>query len=252
MSKSKGNVVSPDDFILTYGADTGRVFELFMAPPEKDLEWSDQGVEGAFRFLNRVWRLFQANRRTLAAAPAPSAELSTAGRTFRRTVHETIQRVTTDIEDFHFNTAISALHELVNAMHTFATESLDRVAATERASLLAEAVDTLVRLLAPFAPHLAEELWAQLGHPESVFRASWPAPDPAALEREAVQVVVQVDGRVRTRLVVPPGIAEDRLRIEALADEKVQPWLASREVARVVVVPDRLVNIVTRGAGSPA
>jgi leucyl-tRNA synthetase len=247
MSKSKGNVVSPDDFIMTYGADTGRVFELFMAPPEKDLEWSDQGVEGAFRFLNRVWRFFQANRAAFAGAPPRPADLSAPGRAFRRTVHETIQRVTTDIDDFRFNTAISALHELVNAMHAFATESLDRAAAEERASLLAESVDTLVRLLAPFAPHLAEELWEQLGHRESVFRASWPAADPAALEREAVQVVVQVDGRVRTRLVVSPEIAEDRLRSEALADEKVRPWLRSREVARVVVVPGRLVNIVTRG-----
>ncbi|HEY7600990.1 MAG TPA: leucine--tRNA ligase [Methylomirabilota bacterium] len=252
MSKSKGNVVSPDDFIMTYGADTGRVFELFMAPPEKDLEWSDQGVEGAFRFLNRVWRFFQTNRAAVAGAGARPADLSAAGRAFRRTVHETIQRVTADIEDFHFNTAISALHELVNATHAYATESLDRAAAEERASLLAEAVDTLVRLLAPFAPHLSEELWEQLGHRDSVFRATWPAADPAALEREAVQVVVQVDGRVRARLVVPPEIAEDRLRTEALADEKVQPWLQSREVARVVVVPGRLVNIVTRGTGSPA
>jgi leucyl-tRNA synthetase len=252
MSKSKGNVVSPDDFILTYGADTGRVFELFMAPPEKDLEWSDQGVEGAFRFLNRVWRFFQANRTTLTEGAGRPADLSAAGRAFRRTVHETIQRVTTDIEEFHFNTAISALHELVNAMHAFATESLDRAAATERSSLLTEAVSTLVRLVAPFAPHLSEELWAQLGHPDSVFRASWPAADPAALAREAVQVVVQVDGRVRTHLVVPPEIAEDRLRSEALADDKVRPWLAAREVARVVVVPGRLVNIVTRGTGSAA
>jgi leucyl-tRNA synthetase len=252
MSKSKGNVVSPDDFVMTYGADTGRVFELFMAPPEKDLEWSDQGVEGAFRFLNRVWRFFQANRAAVTAAGSRPSDLSAAGRAFRRTVHETIQRVTADIEDFHFNTAISALHELVNATHSYATESLDRAAAEERASLLAEAVDTLVRLLAPFAPHLAEELWEQLGHRDSVFRASWPAADPAALEREAVQVVVQVDGRVRARLVVPPEIAEDRLRSEALADEKVQPWLRSREVDRVVVVPGRLVNIVTRGTGSPA
>ena len=252
MSKSKGNVVSPDDFIVTYGADTGRVFELFMAPPEKDLEWSDQGVEGAFRFLNRVWRFFQANRPALARAEPRPADLSAPGRAFRRTVHETIQRVTTDIEEFHFNTAISALHELVNATHAYATESLDRAAAEERASLLAEAMEMLVRLLAPFAPHLAEELWEQLGHRDSVFRASWPEADPVALERDAVQVVVQVDGRVRTRLVVSPEIAEDRLRTEALADEKVRPWLKSREIARVVVVPGRLVNIVTRGTGSPA
>jgi leucyl-tRNA synthetase len=251
MSKSKGNVVSPDDFIVTYGADTGRVFELFMAPPEKDLEWSDQGVEGAFRFLNRVWRFFQSHRATLGGVAPRPGDLSAPGRAFRRTVHETIRRVTTDIEEFHFNTAISALHELVNATHVYATESLDRAAAEERASLLTEAIDTLVRLLAPFAPHLAEELWDQLGRRESVFRASWPVADPAALERDAVQVVVQVDGRVRTRLVVPPEIAEDRLRHEALADEKVRPWLQAREVARVVVVPGRLVNIVTRGSGSP-
>jgi leucyl-tRNA synthetase len=252
MSKSKGNVVSPDDFILTYGADTGRVFELFMAPPEKDLEWSDQGVEGAFRFLNRVWRFFQAHRATVLGAPPRPAELSAAGRAFRRTTHETIQRVTNDVEEFRFNTAISALHELMNAMHAFATESLDRVAAGERASLLAEAIETLVLLLAPFAPHLAEELWEQLGRRDSVFRASWPVADPGALEREAVQVVVQVDGRVRTRLLVPPEIAEERLRSQALADERVRPWLQAREVARVVVVPGRLVNIVTRGGGGRA
>jgi leucyl-tRNA synthetase len=223
-----------------------------MAPPEKDLEWSDQGVEGAFRFLNRVWRFFQANRPTLDGVRPEPTDLSAPGRAFRRTVHETIRRVTTDIEEFRFNTAISALHELVNAMHAFATESLDRASAAERASLLAEGLETLVLLLAPFAPHLAEELWEQLGHRDSVFRASWPAADPAALERDAVQVVVQVDGRVRTRLVVPSEIAEDRLRTEALADEKVRPWLEAREVARVVVVPGRLVNIVTRGSGRPA
>ncbi len=248
MSKSKGNVVSPDDFVATYGADTGRVFELFMAPPEKDLEWSDQGVEGAFRFLNRVWRFFQAHRADVAAAPPRPAALSPAGRAFRRTVHETVRRVTTDIEEFRFNTAISALHELVNAMHAFAAESLDRTPGGERASLLGEAIEVLVLLLAPFAPHLAEELWAQLGHAESVFRATWPSADPGALEREAVQVVVQVDGRVRTRILVPPEIEEERLRREALADAKVRPWLAAREVDRVVVVPGRLVNIVTRGA----
>src|SRR5262249_17718676 len=197
-------------------------------------------------------RLSRAIRAAFAGAPGSPAAPRAPGRASRRTVHETIQRVTTDIDDFHFNTAISALHELVNAMHAFATESLDRAAAEERASLLAESIDTLVRLLAPFAPHLAEELWEQLGHRDSVFRASWPAADPTALEREAVQVVVQVDGRVRTRLVVSPEIAEDRLRTEALSDEKVRPWLRSREVARVVVVPGRLVNIVTRGHGNPA
>jgi leucyl-tRNA synthetase len=248
MSKSKGNVVSPDDFIANYGADTARVFELFAAPPEKDLEWSDQGVEGAFRFLNRVWRFVQTHRPAPGPSPAPPADLSAAGRALRRVVHETIRRVTDDIEEFHFNTAISALHELVNAMYAFAPESAERMAAEERRALLGEAIDTLLLLLAPFAPHLVEELWAQGGRPESVFRASWPTPDPSALEREAVQIVVQVDGRVRSRLAVPPDTAAAALEAQALADAKVRPWVETRAVERVVVVPGRLVNIVTRAS----
>ncbi len=248
MSKSKGNVVSPDDFIAMYGADTARLFELFAAPPEKDLEWSDQGVEGAFRFLNRVWRFVQAHRETFLEPPgSPRPLLSEQGRAFRRTIHEAIQRVTTDIEEFHFNTAISALHELVNALHGFAGESLDRMSGEERRWLLGEAVETLLRLLAPFAPHVIEEMWSQLGHPESIFRESWPTADAAALERDAVLIVVQVDGRVRARLAVPPGIAEETLRAQTLADGRVRPWLQTRDVERVVVVPGRLVNIVTRG-----
>ncbi|MGH7322452.1 MAG: leucine--tRNA ligase [Candidatus Rokuibacteriota bacterium] len=248
MSKSKGNVVSPDDFIATYGADTARLFELFAAPPEKDLEWSDQGVEGAFRFVNRVWRFVQAHRETSLERPASRPPLlSEQGRAFRRTIHETIQRVTTDFEEFHFNTAISALHELVNALHGFAGESLDRMSGEERRCLLGEAVETLLLLLAPFAPHVIEEMWSQLGHPESIFREPWPTPDAAALERDAVLIVVQVDGRVRARLAVPPGIAEETLKAQTLADGKVRPWLATRDVERVVVVPGRLVNIVTRG-----
>jgi len=248
MSKSKGNVVSPDEFIATYGADTARIFELFAAPAEKDLEWSDQGVEGAFRFLNRVWRFVQAHRETLTRpVDARPAALSRQGRAFRRVIHETIQRVTNDIEEFHFNTAISAIHELVNALHAFAGDSLDRTAQEERHALLREAVDTLLRLLAPFAPHLIEELWSQLGHADSVFRESWPAADAEALERESIFVVVQVDGRVRTRLTVRPGTGEEALKTQALADGKVRPWLSAREVERVVVVPGRLVNIVTRG-----
>jgi leucyl-tRNA synthetase len=248
MSKSKGNVVSPDDFIANYGADTARVFELFAAPPEKDLEWSDQGVEGAFRFLNRVWRFVQTHRPAPGPSPAPPADLSAAGRALRRVVHETIRRVTDDIEEFHFNTAISALHELVNAMYAFAPESAERMAAEERQALLGEAIDTLLLLLAPFAPHLVEELWAQGGRSESVFRASWPTPDPSALEREAVQIVVQVDGRVRSRLAVPPDTAAAALEAQALADAKVRPWVETRAVERVVVVPGRLVNIVTRAS----
>ena len=248
MSKSKGNVVDPDELIATYGADTARLFSLFAAPPEKDLDWSDQGVEGAFRFLNRVWRLVEAHRDALAPAGGRApADLSPPGRAFRRVIHETIQRVTNDIEDrFHFNTAISAIHELVNALYAFAGESLDHLPSEERRALLREATETLLLLLAPFAPHIVEELWSQIGHADSIFRESWPVADASALERDAVLIVVQVDGRVRSRLAVPPDTAEATLKAQALADVKVQPWLEARDVERVVVVPGRLVNIVTR------
>jgi leucyl-tRNA synthetase len=248
MSKSRGNVVDPDDLIRTFGADTARLFSLFAAPPEKDLEWNDHGVEGCSRFLNRVWRFVLAHLDELRAAGPPAAGPATAvGRTFRRTVHETIVRVTHDIErEFHFNTAVSAIMELVNALQAFDQASADRMPAAERAALLREGVETLLKLLAPFCPHLAEELWERLGHFESVFRERWPEPDPAALVREAVEVVVQVDGRVRARVTVGVDAPEEEVRRRALADERVRAWAPEDRVARIVVVPNRLVNIVTR------
>ncbi len=162
-------------------------------------------------------------------------------------IHETIKRVTDDIEDeFHFNTAISAVMELVNALVAFEQTSMDTMPRQERRALLREAVETLLLLLGPFTPHLAEEFWAQLGHDESLFRHPWPEPDLAALVREDVVIVVQVDGRVRSRLTVGTDATEERVKMLALADQKVRPWLQSRQVDRVVVVPGRLVNIVTR------
>ncbi len=250
MSKSKGNVVDPDELIRTFGADTARLFSLFAAPPEKDLDWNEHGVEGASRFLNRVWRFVHAHLDTLraanggAAATPPSSE---DGRTFRRAIHETIRRVTDDIEhDFHFNTAISAVMELVNALHAFEAASLDRVPGTERSRLLREAVETILLLLGPFCPHVAEELWAQLDPSESLFRHPWPVADPEALRKQVVTVVVQVDGKVRGRLTVDVDAAEERVRELALHDDKVRPWVATRAIDKVVVVPNRLVNIVTR------
>jgi leucyl-tRNA synthetase len=263
MSKSKGNVVSDDYVREKYGADTGRLFELFAAPPEKDLEWNDQGIEGASRFLNRVWRFVIAHLAELGggeapppsappgrsrAATVPTVPTSEEGRAFRRVIHETIQRVTNDIErEFHFNTAIAAIMEMVNALQAFEVASGDgTAAAADRAALMREAVETTLHLLGPFCPHVTEELWSQLGHRESLFKQRWPVADPAALQKTAVTVVVQVDGKVRGRLVVDVDAAEDRVRQLALGDDKVRPWVEQRRVEKVVVVPNRLVNIVTR------
>ncbi len=177
MSKSKGNVVDPDELIRRYGADTARLFSLFAAPPEKDLDWNDRGVEGASRFLNRVWRfvkthLDELRRRRRLRSGGP---LSEPGRVFRRIIHETIHRVTEDIErDFHFNTAISAVMELVNALTEFERASPDGMSRQERAALLREAVETVLLLLGPVCPHVTEELWSALGHEESLFRRPWP------------------------------------------------------------------------------
>jgi leucyl-tRNA synthetase len=247
MSKSKGNVVDPDDLIRTYGADTARLFSLFAAPPEKDLDWNDHGVEGASRFLNRVWRFVVAHAEALQSAERVARPITDAGRAFRRTIHETIKRVTDDLEhDFHFNTAISAVMELVNALYAFEAAALDGLPAAERSALLREAVETVLLLLGPFSPHMTEELWSQLGHRESLFEQRWPTADAAALRRAEVTVVLQVDGKVRGRLTVDADAPEPRVRELALADDKVQPWVGGRAVERVVVVPNRLVNIVTR------
>jgi len=247
MSKSKGNVVDPDDLIRTLGADTARLFSLFAAPPEKDLDWNDHGVEGSSRFLNRVWRFVIAHAEDLKAAPATAAPTTAAGTAFRRTVHETIAKATQDIErDFHFNTAISAVMELVNALYAFEAASHDDMPAGERAALLREAVETTLLLLGPIAPHVTEELWAQLGHTESLFSRPWPEADPAALVKNEVTLVVQVDGKVRSRLNITVGTPEERIQRLALADDRVQPWVRERAVERVVVVANRLVNIVTR------
>ncbi|HET8578897.1 MAG TPA: leucine--tRNA ligase [Methylomirabilota bacterium] len=248
MSKSKGNVVDPDDMIRRFGADATRLFMLFAAPPEKDLDWKESGVEGAARFLNRVWRFVHTHAAEIqSAARVEPVSLSAEGRAFRRAIHETIARVTPDIErEFHFNTAISAVMELVNALHDFERASLDTVTRTERAGLLREAVETTLLLLGPVCPHIAEELWATLGHRRSLFREPWPAADPDALQREEIQIVVQVDGRVRSHLTVDVHASEAQVREQALADAKVRQWLDGRKVAKVVVVPGRLVNIVTR------
>src|SRR5574341_1731782 len=215
MSKSKRNIVDPDDLLERYGADTIRLFSLFAAPPEKDLEWSDEGVQGSFRFLTRVWRLVEENATLLAGArrsAGPTDGLPEAVRAMRRVTHQTIAKVTHDLEDaFHFNTALAALMELQNALAKFQEQlgpsamAPGEVSPARRGSVLAfaEGVTALVVMLAPFAPHLAEELWEMLGHRKSIFREIWPIPNRALARQETVEVVMQVNGKVRSRQHVP-------------------------------------------------
>ena len=204
-------------------------------------------MEGGSRFLNRVWRFVLAHVEEIKNVGRDAAPSTDTGRAFRRVIHETIARVTADIErDFHFNTAVSAIMELVNALYAFEQASLDGMPRSERTALLREAVETTLLLLGPFCPHVTEELWAQLGHEESLFLHRWPEVDPTALAKSEVTVIVQVDGKVRSRLTVDVDASEDDVRRLALADDRVRPWVATHEVARVVVVPNRLVNIVTR------
>jgi leucyl-tRNA synthetase len=246
MSKSKKNVVDPDELLEQHGADTIRVFSLFAAPPERDLEWSDEGVQGAFRFLNRVWRLAEERAALLAGVPPPSDGAGDeAVRDLRRATHQTIQRVTRDLEqDFHFNTALAALMELTTALTRFQEQFAPTADTPERLQAFAEGVRALLTMLAPFAPHMAEELWEMLGQRDSIFRQPWPVADPRLALEDTVELVVQVNGKLRARLAVPRGSAEARLRELALADPRVQPWIGGKGVRKVVVVPDKLVNLV--------
>ncbi|HHV58138.1 MAG TPA: leucine--tRNA ligase [Firmicutes bacterium] len=244
MSKSKGNVVSPDDIFAKYGADTARLFILFAAPPDKDLDWSDQGVEGAWRFLGRVWRLVMSNKEVFGQKGDGGGELARADRDLRRKVHATLKKVTEDVaERFNFNTAIAAVMELVNEIHRY----LERVPmAEQKAAVVREALETLLLVLAPFVPHITEELWHQTGHTDSIHRQSWPQWDEQALAAEEITVVVQVNGRLRDRMVVPADSAEDEIERLALGLEKVRAQLDGRRVVKVINVPGKLVNIVAR------
>jgi leucyl-tRNA synthetase len=240
MSKSKGNVVDPNALIERYGADTARLFSLFAAPPEKDLDWSDQGVDGSFRFLNRVWKLVHDRLDLVKNAVAPDvATLTAEERTLRRAVHKTIKKVTEDIEErFHFNTAIASVMELLNTVQP------SELNTPQRGAVMKEALETMVLLLAPFVPHISEELWQRLGNGTPLSLTAWPEYDRDAVVDEEKLVVVQVNGKLRSRVTVPAGTGEEELKAAALADEKVIPFLEGKQVRKVVCVPDKLVNIV--------
>ncbi len=245
MSKSKGNVVSPDEIVERYGADTGRLFILFASPPEKDLDWNDQGVEGCHRFLRRVWRLIEeCSENEGGASGGITGGLGEAEAELQRVLHGTIRKVTIDIEErFNFNTAISAVMELVNAVYDYRRE----IAPDEQnRSLLQELLRTLTLLLAPFAPHLAEEAWQTLGCGGSVHQQPWPDFDPKALALEEVEVVIQINGKVRGRMQVPAGAVAEKLLERARGQQRIGELLEGKQVLRQIIVPDKLINIVVR------
>jgi leucyl-tRNA synthetase len=245
MSKSKGNVVDPDYLIEKYGSDTSRLFSLFAAPPERDLDWSDKGVEGAYRFLSRLWNIAYKNRDSLAKTGSGAQDLSglsEAGRALLRKTHQTVKKVTADIErEYHFNTAIAALMELVNEMTGF------EPAGSKDLQVLRFALENTLLLISPFTPHIAEEIWGAIGNEPSISRRHWPAWDEEMAREEEIELVIQVNGRLRGKLMVPRGLSDEEAKTTALADQKTAEFIGGRDIKKVIVVKGRLVNIVVGG-----
>jgi len=251
MSKSLGNVVTPDEMVARYGADAARLYSLFAAPPDRDLDWQDKGIEGIQRFLGRVYRFVARHAQPGHPEwrkPIPD-NLSTEARAIQRKLHQTIKRVSDDFQGrWHFNTCIAAIMELVNELYGI-DDRMEVTAASASGvpvSLLAEVQRDLTLLLAPFAPYLAHELWEVLGEKTSLLRAPWPKYDPALAKEEEIEIPVQINGKLRSRIVVPADTTEDVLPERALADEKIRAAMAGKQVVKVIVVPGKLVNIVIR------
>jgi leucyl-tRNA synthetase len=245
MSKSKKNVVDPEDLINHYGADTVRMFCLFASPPERDLEWSDQGVEGSYRFLGRIWRLITDHLEDISKIPSfdGKGDLSASLRDLHRKTHQTIQKVTRDIEDrFHFNTAISAVMELVNEVNRFLGS--EREMGDLAWSLVREAMEATILLLSPVAPHITEECWRMLGHDKSLLETPWPDFRADALEVDKRLIVLQVNGKVRSRIEVPASFDQEEIEREALKDERIRNFIGEKPIRKVIVVKDKLVNVV--------
>jgi leucyl-tRNA synthetase len=258
MSKSKGNVVDPDDMLSRYGADALRLYVMFVAPPEKEVEWSDAGLEGSFRFLVRVWRLVDHWAETIGGEGMPECgdDCTDRERALRRKTHETIRRVTIDVEErMHLNTAVSSLMELVNELYAFSESTshgaptrgeppVNRVERAQTIAVLCEAINALVIMISPFAPHMAEELWQMLDHPDGLSKAAWPAFDAEVAKAEEVVVPVQINGKVRARVTVPRDLTDDELRDRILVDAAVRNHLDGKSIRRVVVAKGPLVSIV--------
>jgi leucyl-tRNA synthetase len=242
MSKSRHNVITPDEIAEKYGADSLRVYEMFVVPFEETVQWTEEGINGAYRFLNRLWRW--SNNALTAYDPNwrehLPAEESGGDRKIRRKLHQTIRKVGEELESFGFNTAIAGLMELVNELYAYRPAD----SAAGHPAVVSEALENLILLLAPFAPHLADELWERLGKSGSTYNATWPSFDAAVAAEDEITLVVQINGKVRDRLTVPAGLSEDSLRDHALASTRVQEMLNGQQVRKVIVVPGKLVNIV--------
>ncbi len=237
MSKSKGNVVDPDDIINQYGADTARLFILFAAPPEKDLEWSDEGVEGAYRFLNRLWRLVYKYR------DLKSGDVEIKGERLKELnyqIHSTIKRVSSDFEAYHFNTAIAACMEFVNYLYDFEPRTEDEK------KLYARALEELLKLLSPIAPHITEELWSLTGHSSFLIEEKWPEYNEAFTVKDTTTIAITVNGKLRDTLEFPRGVSEDEVFKKALESPKIQRHIEGKEIVKRVFVKDKLLNIVVK------
>ncbi len=245
MSKSKGNVVNPDELIAKFGADTVRLYTLFIGPPEKDAEWNDASVEGCYRFLKRIWRLFHEYLEFKQSKPGELAKLSDKAKELRRQSHLLVQKITRDLdEEWHFNTVVASVMEFSNFFTPVLKEVVQESA--EGAAIVDEAIRNLVLLLAPLTPHLSEELWQKLGEKQSVFKAEWPSFEEKHMVQKEAEVVLQVNGKVRGRIQVPADLDKAGLEKLALESEAVKAWLDGKQVAKVIVVPSKLVNVVVK------
>ena len=238
MSKSKGNVVSADEMIDKFGADTGRLFELFAAPPERDLDWTDAGAEGSYRFIGRVYRFV--TRNIDRADASSTAARSEGDKRVLRKLNQTLKKITGDFESrWHFNTSIASIMELVNELYACESDLTPPV--------IAEVLEKLTLLLGPFAPYVAEEMWEDMGRTGPVFKQQWPAFDEELAREEGAEVILQVNGKVRSKVTVPFGTAKAELERMALEDDRIQTFTAGKQTVKIVIVPDKLVNIVVKG-----
>ncbi len=243
MSKSVGNVVSPDEIIAKYGADTARLFILFAAPPERDLDWSDTAVEGAYRFINRVWRAVEELKDFMSCEKVNQSALNEDEKKLRLAVHSSIKKVTEDFERFSFNTAISSIMEMVNALYAY-KENTDK--ADYNKALIGETIKTLILLLSPFIPHAASEMWELIGEATPVTETNWAEYDSSALIVSEIEVAVQINGKIRGKLMISPDLTPAEMQQTALNDEKIKELVDGKNVIKVIAVPKKLINIVVK------